>query len=327
MARNDDIRFAIFTKLEDLRALQPEWQDLWLRAQRATPFQSPDWLLPIYASFTHQPFVVACRQQGRLVALLPLCFRKEAGKRKLLLAGVLVSDYLDCLVEEGADGPALVWSWLRAASGTWDECDFRRLPVDSPLLALGADPAWQSTTTPDDVCPVLDLTAGIAGLPAKIRHNLDYYRRRARRLGEVTCTTADQASFPRLMADCTRLYRLRRRAKGNPWLPVALEQFRTQAAQAFLNRGVLRLHVLHLNDKPIAATCGFALPQRAYVYFTGFDPDHASISPGTLLFAHAIEQAIGEGARSFDFLRGNERYKYYWGARDQPTYHRILVKR
>jgi CelD/BcsL family acetyltransferase involved in cellulose biosynthesis len=63
---------------------------------------------------------------------------------------------------------------------------------------------------------------------------------------------------------------------------------------------------------------------RAYSYLSGFDPEFGGISPGTLAVGHAIRHAMGEGAREFDFLRGRERFKYFWGARDRPCYGRML---
>ena len=41
-----------------------------------------------------------------------------------------------------------------------------------------------------------------------------------------------------------------------------------------------------------------------------------SLSPGILLFAHGVQMAISEGKQVFDFLRGNESYKYEVGATD-----------
>ena len=41
-----------------------------------------------------------------------------------------------------------------------------------------------------------------------------------------------------------------------------------------------------------------------------------SLSPGILLFAHGLQMAITEGKQVFDFLRGNESYKYEVGATD-----------
>ena len=37
----------------------------------------------------------------------------------------------------------------------------------------------------------------------------------------------------------------------------------------------------------------------------------------TLLIAHALEDAVSRGDSEFDFLRGNEPYKYRWGAVDR----------
>jgi CelD/BcsL family acetyltransferase involved in cellulose biosynthesis len=59
-------------------------------------------------------------------------------------------------------------------------------------------------------------------------------------------------------------------------------------------------------------------------YLSGFDPQWAAFSPGVLLIAHAIEEAIREGQQEFDFLRGNEPYKYLWGAQDSSTWQRTL---
>jgi CelD/BcsL family acetyltransferase involved in cellulose biosynthesis len=37
-----------------------------------------------------------------------------------------------------------------------------------------------------------------------------------------------------------------------------------------------------------------------------------------------IDDAIRDGKRSVDFLRGRESYKYAWGGRDQETYQLCL---
>jgi CelD/BcsL family acetyltransferase involved in cellulose biosynthesis len=65
---------------------------------------------------------------------------------------------------------------------------------------------------------------------------------------------------------------------------------------------------------------GFCSHRRTYFYLTGFDREFAGTSPGTLVISHAIEQAVREGCTHFDFLRGAEKYKYFWGAKDTPTF-------
>jgi CelD/BcsL family acetyltransferase involved in cellulose biosynthesis len=57
------------------------------------------------------------------------------------------------------------------------------------------------------------------------------------------------------------------------------------------------------------------------VYNSGYDPQlHASLSTGTVLLAFCIQDAIGKGRRTFDFLRGNEEYKYRLGGQDTEVY-------
>ena len=56
------------------------------------------------------------------------------------------------------------------------------------------------------------------------------------------------------------------------------------------------------------------------------DPDARDLSPGVVMVARYIEAAIASGRRELDFLRGDEPYKYEWGAQDEPI-QRLLVRR
>jgi hypothetical protein len=42
---------------------------------------------------------------------------------------------------------------------------------------------------------------------------------------------------------------------------------------------------------------------------SGFDPDFSDVKPGQVLLGHIIENAISEGTKILDFLRGDHRYK------------------
>jgi CelD/BcsL family acetyltransferase involved in cellulose biosynthesis len=61
-------------------------------------------------------------------------------------------------------------------------------------------------------------------------------------------------------------------------------------------------------------------------YNAGSDPTALDLSPGVLLAAECVRFAAAEGKRKFDFLRGNEPYKYTWGSVDEPI-QRLLVRR
>jgi CelD/BcsL family acetyltransferase involved in cellulose biosynthesis len=87
---------------------------------------------------------------------------------------------------------------------------------------------------------------------------------------------------------------------------------------------LLRLYALLINDRILAVYYGFLSKGRAYYYLSGFEPEFEKYSLGTLIVGHGIEETIREGANEFDFLRGQEAYKYKWGAQDRFNYRRQL---
>ncbi|MCU0476705.1 MAG: GNAT family N-acetyltransferase, partial [Anaerolineae bacterium] len=64
----------------------------------------------------------------------------------------------------------------------------------------------------------------------------------------------------------------------------------------------------------------FVYGGRVMVYNSGLNPAHAPLSPGIVLLCHLIRWAAENGMTAFDFLRGNEEYKYRMGGIDQPLY-------
>jgi CelD/BcsL family acetyltransferase involved in cellulose biosynthesis len=105
-----------------------------------------------------------------------------------------------------------------------------------------------------------------------------------------------------------------------------LQAFHREVASGFEKLGILRLYRLVLNEKPAAVIYAFTHRKHTYAYLSGFDPALSKLSPGTVLLAHVVEQAIAEGVHTFDFLRNPEPYKYKWAATDQPTYKLNLTK-
>ena len=64
---------------------------------------------------------------------------------------------------------------------------------------------------------------------------------------------------------------------------------------------------------PIAAFLCLEYGGTVGLYNSGFDPTRARLAPGIVLLAHVIRDAIERGFAIFDFLRGEEPYKYAFG--------------
>jgi CelD/BcsL family acetyltransferase involved in cellulose biosynthesis len=306
--------------------LVPEWRFLWQRVPGATPFQSPEWLLSWWGCFGNgAPFVLTAREDGQLIAVLPLYRIDDEGSRKLLPIGISLSDYLDALVDSKHCRAAGVLLASLVALPSWEECYIPDLPPCATLLGAQYPAQLTAHRSAGETCPVLALPAAVAELreviPRKTLRDLRQARRRAAAAGTVAELRADAGTVSAFMQEFFRLHESR-------WQPIAghgvcadsvVRDFHLTAAQRMLDAGMLRLYLLRVGNSTAAAYYGFAAKRTAYAYLSGFDPEFAELSPGTQIVAHAIEEAVREGAREFHFLRGGEPYKYAWGAVDRPN--------
>ena len=96
--------------------------------------------------------------------------------------------------------------------------------------------------------------------------------------------------------------------------------FWRDAAPRLLAAGLMRLQVLRVAGVVAAATMALLAPDRIFFYLSGYDVAQSFVSPGTLLLGAMLEQAITEGRTEAHFLRGQESYKYAWGAVDRCNY-------
>ncbi len=157
-------------------------------------------------------------------------------------------------------------------------------------------------------------------VPRKTLRDLRQARARAESAGGVSIEAVAEDGLGSAMEDLFRLHELRWRGRGESGVcsDPEVRRFHCTAAKELLKGKMLRLYRLKIGGAVAAIYYGFVAKGRTYAYLGGFDPSQEHLSPGTQIIAHAIEQAVAEGAASFDFLRGGENYKYSWGAVDHP---------
>jgi len=135
------------TEVAALDALAPEWWDLFGRCPGASPFQSPEWLLPWRRAFLAQgPWTVAVRSAGVLVGIAAFFIykRPEDGRRQLTLLGNGITGRLDMLAGTWARQRG-GWGRLRLRRGAVCPVGLLRLPrprggLSASLLVHAARP-------------------------------------------------------------------------------------------------------------------------------------------------------------------------------------------
>jgi CelD/BcsL family acetyltransferase involved in cellulose biosynthesis len=320
-----------------LEKLRPAWECLSARDRRATPFQHPAWLIPWWRHVGEGSLLtIALRDGAQLAGLLPMYVYPDAGVRRLFPLGIGTSDYCDALCLPGREAEVME-AGLAALHGLRDRFDVAEIPQlreGSPLLEAAA-PGWTCSTGDAEPCPATQLPASFEALrdnvSAKTLRDLRSVRKRAAEAG-ATWEAATDDTLPELLEALFRLHGARwaMRGEGGVLEDPRVQAMHREAAPLLLRSDLLRMIALRLDGRVVAVLHALADPpgragRRLYFYISGFDPGLDRLSPGMLLVGEAIERAIAEGIATADFLRGEERYKSFWGAVPHPTFRRILT--
>jgi len=311
------------------------WQSLLDHSRFPAPFLSWSWQTTWFEVFAEgRPLQVLSVTDGAgaLAAVLPL-YEDRAG-HFAIVGGEDVTDYLDLLAPTGTEEDA--WQCLLQHRATWAATwALRGIRAASPSAALVPTlaPAYGLTAigAVEERCPVLELPATwdayLATLSGKNRHELLRKIRKFEREmpgSQKTCCASPAAIAERLPAFLA-LHRRSRTGKAR-FMDARMEVFFRRAIGALAERGQARLWFLEQHTRPLAAFVCVEWPGSIGLYNSGFDPDAAAVSPGIVLLAFLIRDAIERGVRRFDFLRGEERYKYAFGPQPEDLY-RIEVAR
>ncbi|MBI4587197.1 MAG: GNAT family N-acetyltransferase [Candidatus Rokubacteria bacterium] len=269
---------------------------------------------------------------GQLQGLLPLY--AESPDTFRIVGGVEVSDYLDLLAPTGSE--AEVWAaLLEHRSCEPGVLDLHCLRASSPTVSLlpALAPTYGLTTRVrrEERCPVLLLPGTwddyLAGLSGKSRHEL---RRKMRRLErELPGTTIrSHRSAEGLDAVLTRFLALHRKSKPGKarFMDERMETFFRAVAGVLADHGWLRLWFLELGGEPLASYLTLEYAGSVGLYNSGFDPARAALSPGIVLLCRVIRDAIERGFRRFDFLRGEEPYKYAFGPSPEDLFNVVVTR-
>jgi len=276
--------------------------------------------------------LISATENDQLIGIAPLFMAEYDGQQALMLVGSIeISDYLDLIVRE-QDLPRflsglldfLTSSEVRVLSPgpyNWSALDWYNLPDSSPTLAaLKAESERRSWTHHEEIyrpTPRIALNGSfdqyLARVEKKQRHEI---RRKMRRAAEseknvhfhVIDQSADiesemSAFFDLMVQDPNKEQFLH---------PEMREQMTVTIRNAF-EGGYLWLAFLEVDGAKAAASLNFDYRNKLWGYNSGVGREHMELSPGWVLLAHVIQWCCENNRQEFDFMRGDEEYKYRFG--------------
>jgi CelD/BcsL family acetyltransferase involved in cellulose biosynthesis len=326
---------AVFDTLKD------EWDSL-LHPERSTDFfMSLAWQRTWWQHLGRGNLaVVAIRDDnGKLIGLGPWFIEEVDNQCMVRTIGCQdVSDYLSALAKPGFESPVFstLFEYMHSSEAPlWDNFALCSIPQDNPTLTLLPQIAegfgLVTSTEQEDVCPIIYLPDDYEGyleqLDKKQRHELRRKRRRAEENG-VSCyivgpehdLNAEIEAFFALMATSSP-------DKADFLTKPGHKEFFRAIGREMFDAGILQLMFLLIENQRVAAMWQFAYQDRMMLYNSGLNQSaFPSLSPGVVLLTFSIEEAVQRGFKIYDFLQGDEEYKYRMGS-VTTTVHNLNIRR
>ena len=268
--------------------------------------------------------LVSASEGDQLTGIAPLFLVEHDGQRALLLVGSIeISDYLDLIVRE-QDLERFVsglLDFVAARQEGWSGLDWYNLPDTSPTVAaLKAEAERRGWAHSEEIyrpTPRIPLSGSfedyLARVDKKQRHEI---RRKMRRAAEseknVRFTIANGTENIDSEIDAFFELMAQDPAKAE-FLHAAMRAQMSATIQDAHAHGYLWLAFLEVDGAKTAASLNFDYKNKLWGYNSGVSSEHRELSPGWVLLAHTIQWCCENGRYEFDFMRGDEEYKYRFG--------------
>jgi len=334
-----------FDGLGDER-LVAEWDALLASDPDATLFQSARWLarwaqeLSAHRRVRSRVF----RRGGKLIGMLVETHElhgQASGPSELIriAGGDEVTDYLGPVAApEDRAAVARAYVALLAEDREWDEVVLNGLSADAGWHEHFAAAAREleidvTEAHRQDVCPHVGLEGGFDGylarLPGRLRQELVRKARKlARDAGPFDVHRYGPSDVVQGIEDFLAQAQRGEDEKSGFFRRPEMQQWFRALVDEYGPDGTLRVHRLDIGELPAAMTVSLVEPDGGTwgLYNSVFDPTLAALAPGMVLIWELLEQAAEEGCVEFDLLRGDEPYKYRFGASDREVHTLTLVR-
>ena len=307
-------------RIEGLEPLREDWQRL--GELSGDVFRTWEWADTWWRHFgrDRRLLLFACRDAtGRVEAILPLYEPRRRPLRLVRFLGHGAGDRLGpvCAPESIPAAADALRRALWQAPEPWDLFLGERLPSEEGWAPLLGVPPIRHEPSPVLATDGQTWDEYMSSRSANFRSQLRRRERKLARAHEMRYRLVeDPGSLEREMDTLCRLHAARWNGESSGALSGTREAFHREFAGRALERGWLRLWMLDVDGRTVAAWYGYRFGEVEWYYQAGRDPswDHASV--GSVLFVHTIREAFNDGMREYRMLRRGEAYKERFASAD-----------
>lgn len=345
--QTSDVEFSMQTFVISSEAEWSCWRSAWNRLAKPNPMLSAEWLGAWWRAFGagHQLHLVMVTDKEQLVGIVPTYLHNtRLGKQlRFLGSGSVCSDYLGPIVnvEDEAAVYNAISNHLRESvnSGELREVESFQLEGISAddrwhasLADFADDASFSLRTVPLANSWSLALPSSWEELHERQRGH-GVHRKAKKCIARISSKEVsvrqltDLGSLEMGMGALVRLHQARRESVGDKgcFADSRFENFLRDAIAGMVAEGTACFTICEKGEQVIGVQLLLLGSDTVFMYQSGVDPNFMSLEPGHCIVAGSLLYAISEGYKAYDFLRGDEPYKAFWGAQSQPLQRVILA--
>ncbi|MDZ4764973.1 MAG: GNAT family N-acetyltransferase [Chloroflexota bacterium] len=329
------MKLAVHQDAHIFQELESEWNALLHRSITDTIFLTVEWQSTWWKTYqAGELWVLTCRDDAnRLMGIAPWFIQSKNDERVVRTVGCVdVTDYVDVIVDREHVEPVLSCfsAFLVEERSKYDRINLCNIPESSPTLlqfpTMLKNCGFTVEQVFQEVCPTITLPDSwesyLESLEKKQRHEIRRKLRRAESEAALKYVLIESESEVGAVLDpFLTLMAASQPSKAEFLQDANNRDFFCAVVPLMAARGWLKMSFLHVDGEAVAAYCDFDYNGKILVYNSGLLPErYSNLSTGIVLLAYNIRHAIETGHHIFDFLRGNETYKYRMGAVDTTVY-------
>lgn len=283
--------------------------------------------------------VITAHENGLMLGIAPLFLTAnlDGNPALMLLGSIEISDYLDLIVRPDrlTDFVGGLMDWLITVyPASWQTLDWYNLPENSPTLAAlniwAGEHDWSYNESIYQPSPYIPLPGNfeeyLAGIDKKQRHEIRRKIRRAEESGRgVRWYIVDaENNLDSSMEDFLAL--MAQDPEKEAFLTDAMRRQMKASVRTAFEGGYLQLAFLEVDGEKACAYLNFDYDNKIWVYNSGLDRRFMDLSVGWVLLGYLLEWANDQKRSEFDFLRGEEDYKFKFGGQKRHVMRVKLCK-
>jgi CelD/BcsL family acetyltransferase involved in cellulose biosynthesis len=334
------IRIEEINDISRLTVDKTEWNTLVQGSPNCTPFQTYEWITAYIKYYlpTNDLILLFAYDSDRLVGIAPLCkyeyYRFKLFRlKKIVFLGEIFSEYCDFIIHEGYFQtiiPAFI-EYVFSEYAAVCRIDLRDICPGSQtnrvLFKLSQYIPYQFK---GEKYLFIDTSHDISQYYNKFsRKTLQTLKRKSEKLKELGAnfifSGGSNAENIKKLALFNR-QRISKKGETSFFDSDTNLNFLTEVSDKLTESGISNFISYSVGNEPISFYLCFLYHKRLYFFISGFNSKYENLSPGAVHLKAIIDYCFENNINEFDFLRGEDEYKYKFHPQARHTIRTLLFR-